>query len=85
MIGGYGAPDSVLSWMTPGEGVVTPQAMRRIGGEAGLNTINASGHMAGGMGGGTFELTGPVVLQLQSGEVLARQTMRASLRRVALA
>jgi len=41
--------------------------------------------MAGGMGGGTFELTGPVVLQLQSGEVLARQTMRASLRRVALA
>jgi phage-related protein len=82
IIGGYGPPDSVLSWMTPGEGVLTPPAVQAIGGQAGLNALNATGHLTG------HQLPDrDIVINLKAvlgQRIVAEETVRYGLRKVAL-
>jgi hypothetical protein len=49
--------DSVLAMLSPGEGILTPQALRALGGEPALSWINSTAGRGGG-GGGTGTSSG---------------------------
>jgi hypothetical protein len=83
IIGGSGGTDSQLSWMSPGEGVLTPPAVQAIGGVTGLNSLNATGHMNGGEGERYIIVDGPIQLNVGA-RVLAEESVRFKLRKVAL-
>ncbi|NOR03702.1 hypothetical protein HGK72_26990 [Mycolicibacterium fortuitum] len=60
--------DSILSWVSPGEGVLIPEAVRGLGGPAAIYAINSrfrtglsrKGYADGGVHGGTGALPGPL-------------------------
>jgi hypothetical protein len=82
IIGGVGGADSQLSWMSPGEGVLTPPAVQAVGGQSGLNSLNTTGHLNG------RQLPDrDIVINLKAvlgQRIVAEECIRYGLRKVAL-
>ena len=76
-IGGYGGGDIVPAMLEPGEFVLQRSTVQNIGVQR-LNSINASGTIAGSGGGGsdTLHVTMPVQLRIGNQRILAEQVVK---------
>ena len=79
VVGGPAGTDTVPTWLTPGEGVLSRQAMNMIG-ERGLNMLNAG---QSPFGGGQVTITpGVVNIQIDS-KTIARAVVQYTLSKAA--